>query len=62
MALYTKQEIVQFYWLSGRMLQIYWSDFVHVCMTWLVMALECAVYAVITLFWGSQVVHHGCNG
>ena len=34
------------------MLQIYWSDVVHVCMTWLVMSLECAVYAVITLFWG----------
>ena len=34
----------------------------RVCMTWLVMSLECAVYAVITLFWGFQVVHHGCNG
>ena len=47
---------MQFYWLSGRMLQIYWSDVVHVCMTWLVMSLECTVYAVITLFWGFLVV------
>ena len=44
------------------MLQIYWSDVVHVCITWLVLSLECTIYAVITLFWGSQVVHHGFNG
>ena len=42
------QEILQFYWLSGRMLEICCSDVVHVCMILQVMSLECAVYAVIT--------------
>ena len=60
--LYTTQEILQIYCLSGLMLQIYWLDGVHVDMTWLIMSLECGVYAVITLFWGFQVVYHGCNG